>query len=386
MEKIEEFIGGSERRTKLPWGKYAAAGLTVAILMAGAFWMGGQKAVLLPPAQTDTQAPHPTLQPTEATAEPVQPSPTITTEATGEAEKAVPTGNSVTNLCNGGIIALLSGNRVVYRTSASVHWFNRLDTEPETWYYYDSEKRSIYTNWEDGEHKLRVELKKDVECRYLYVDPEWLYCVLKQDDGSYAMCRVRNYPENHYIGPIEPIVENVLPDNRFAIRDGYIYYWIYAEGLFRCSLDGSSPELLFDNGGSDNLFGLITFHVSEENVYFWASTGGIYSVPVTGGAALHLLNTREMDGVPTHAVEHDGYFYYVMEKQTDGVRTAPAELWCVKSDGSNNQHIAVLDHADQEVLHMNVGNAVYLRIKTGENVGLYQIPLSGGQLKLLSEY
>lgn len=369
LEKIEHFIAGSQPDTKLSWKKYLVAGLlTVAALTAGVFWLNERNLDSVLPAQ------------------PAKTSETTESAPLASTEQSELSGNSVTNLCNGGFIALTPENNAVYLTSSTLHWFNRLDTDPETKYFYDSNSKNIKTIWKDDEKTLSVELIKDVESHYLYTTSEWLYCVLKQDDGSYAMCRARNYPETHSIGPLEPIIKHVLPNNRFAIQDGYIYYWIQTEGLFRCSLDGSNPELLFNNGGSDNLFGLITFHVSEESVYFWAFTGGIYSVPVTGGPARHLLDTTKMDGVPTHAVWHNGVIYYVMEKQTNGIRTAPAELWCVNMDGSENQHIAVLEHADQEILSMNISNEIFLKVRNGEKICMYKLSLHGGQLNLLLEY
>jgi len=380
MDKIEEFIDGPNQ---FPWKKYVAAGLAAFALLAGAFLLGRSGAASGPSEETKETGNQTSLSATESTEE-------ATTEPTEEAatsptEGPVLPGNTVTNLCNGGVITMTPERNAVLLTSPTVHWLNMLMTEPDTKFFYESKARTIYTRWTEGGEPQSEDLVKDVNCQYLYATYEWLYFALEEADGSYTLYRAENRMETHSIGPREPVVKNVLPNNRIAITEDYIYYWIRTEGLFRCGLDGSNPQLLFNNGGSHNLFGLITFHVTEEDVYFWASTGGIYSVPVEGGGHRYLLDTKKMEGVLTHAVALDGYAYYVMEHSSDGDEKKPAEIWRVRLDGTENQQIATLQSGTMEILCVNASDWLYLKIKDGQNTYLYKLPPNGGEPELVCE-
>lgn len=364
--------------------------LAVILLLVGAYLLPGMfgagEEPPAPPSAAATQSAAPETEPTTVptTAPATEPTTEPITEPASEPTIEVPvlSGNSVTNLCNGAIIALTPNNEAVWTTSKNVQWFNKLATDTDLSYFYNPEQHKIIVQWPEDDKTLSVTLLKDVNCRYLYVTSEWLYCVL-EENGVETLYRAENHPDTHRIGQLQPVVENVLSHNKIAICDDYIYYWIRAEGLFRCRTDGSSSELLFNNGGSKNLFGLLTFHISEDAVYFLASTGGIYSVSITGGSVRHILDTRGLPGVPTHAVEFDGDIYYVMEYRSGDVSTEPAEIWCVKTDGTQNQLLTTLESTDMNILNLNISSALFLKISNGETESMYRFPINGQKLELL---
>lgn len=290
-----------------------------------------------------------------------------------EEEDMGPVGNSQTNLCNGGFVAQPRPGSLAWRR-INTRWLNSFE-ENNISYFYNTEERYIAVQWQDGEKTLKNVLKNDVDCRYLYVTEKWLYCVL-EEDGTGTLYRAENDFANHRIGALQVVAENVLTHNGVAVHDGYVYYWDKAEekGLMKCRTDGSDPQPLFSNGETALHFGLMTFYVAEDAVYFWDSTGGIYAVPTQGGVASHLVDTRERAGKITHAVVCDGKFYYVMEHLTDGVRTAPAEIWCAELDGSNDRQVTVLESSDMDIRVLNALDAnLFFKIRTKDTSELYAL-------------
>lgn len=295
------------------------------------------------------------------------------TEQKKEEEDTGPVGNSQTNLCNGGFVAQPRAGSLAWQR-IHTRWLNAF-AENNTSYSYNTEERYIAVQWQDGEKTLQSVLKNDVDCRYLYVTEKWLYCVLEKD-GTGTLYRAENDFANHRIGALQVVVENILTHNGVAVHDGYVYYWDKAEGkgLMKCRTDGSDPQQLFSNGGTALHFGLMTFDVTVDTVYFWASTGGIYAVPTQGGVASHLVDTRERAGKIVHAVVCDGKFYYVMDHLTDGARTAPAEIWCAELDGSNDRQVTVLESSDMDIRVLNALDAnLFFKIRTKGTSALYAL-------------
>jgi hypothetical protein len=178
--------------------------------------------------------------------------------------------------------------------------------------------------------------------------------------------------------------------NRIAIRDGYIYYWIHTEGLYRCRTDGTDKQLLYREGKDWTYVGWRTFHVSRANLYFIA-TRGVWSVPVTGGSAKAIVHIpqEERDIRLTHAVTHNEKFYYVIVPYADGKASGIPEIWCSETTGENMHMLCSLENENQEVQLLNVvNNSLYLRIAEGTEVSLYKIPLVGAEIapKKLYDY
>jgi len=409
MAKLEEYILSEADQIYIPepepdafWKKYVLMGLALIVLLVGVFFLGkgsdhreetdaDLSGEVSSQADTTQASEEPTQPPTQASTEEQttqSPTETPTKQATEEtsATQKEQAGNTLTNLCNGAVLAPSSDKKVIHMRSADVAWYNRL-IDVGLSYYYNTAERFVAVNWKEGEQTLRVKLLKDVNCQYLYVTSQWLYCVL-EEDGISTLYRAKNNMEAHSIGQLESLVTGVHADpNQIAITGDRIYYWIRTEGLYECRTDGTEPRLLFNNGGSKNLHGLITFHVSDEYLYFWASTGGIYSILLMDGTCRHVVNTKEMAGVPSHAVEMQGKFYYVMRQENDGVRIAPDSIWSVNMDGTENKLIYTMDNTDMDILNLNaVNSTLYLKIADSNSIALYNFSVTNGKMAVSFSY
>lgn len=303
--------------------------------------------------------------------------------AFGGADTAVLSGNSQTNLCEGGVVSQVKEGTVKYMLSTDTRWLNSF-AQDDTNYFYQISTRSIVMQWKEGEDTLW----QNVDCRYLYATPEWLYCLADQE-GVGTLYRAENDITGHTVGAWETVVENVLSHNGVVITDESIYYFVQGEGggLYACSTDGTGPRLLFDNGGASSFFGWMLFHASDEDVYFWVSTGGIYTVPVQGGIARHLVNTRDQEGVPTHAVLCGEKIYYVLEKQGIDGSAKPAEIWCADPGRGDKRLAAALDSADMEVRVLNsLDDNLFMLIHSGSADGIYALYSDRDALMLLREF
>lgn len=297
----------------------------------------------------------------------------------------VTVGNTVTNLCNHGAIAVIPGNAAVYRLSKNIQWFNLFE-KPDTAYCFDSSERSISVTWTENEKFQSSTLLKNVICHYLYVTPDWLYCVLEKD-GVSTLYRAQNNMEEHTIGELTPILTDIYASpNRLAIHGGKIYFWRKDKGLFTARTDGSGETLLFDNNGQGKCNGWITFHVDDEHLYFFVSSYGIYRVNLESAELKKILDTDELDGKVAHAVAVDNKIAYVIRHITDDVVTAPDELWVMNEDGTDAKQLYV----SSESMHIQLLNAnfmeIYLKIVEEGVTTMYRISSYGGELLQGSTY
>lgn len=364
--------------------KHLAAGAAAVALLFGVFLLGrlgkddpatsnNPASILSTATQTEapTQVPE-TSTPTEAPTEATYPAPT----------NVEPVNNSITNLCNGGLI-FDNGTKSIWITSPHIRWYNFFP-EQDISFRYDTSLRAVRTAWNTGEESLICSLIPNVDCRYLGVTENWLYCVLMEDSIA-NLYRATNDTENHSIGELELIVEDIIANNQVAIHNGYIYYWKYGKGLYRCHCDGTNAQLLWIKSEGSSCKGYVTFQVTDNFLYFRVSTGGIYTVPITGGNIKYLVNTNEQTAVVTHAVMQDGRLFFIMEYD-DG--SAPAELWSAETDGANVKRLAVLEDINTKILMLNAGvnSTLYLCAESEQGMYLYKFFVKTNTLALEQEF
>lgn len=107
--------------------------------------------------------------------------------------------------------------------------------------------RAVFINWDEADASYGTALVKDVDCHYLYVTTQWLFCVL-EENGVQTLYRAENDPDNHRIGQLEPLVTDVIAQKGIAITDKYIYLWqnkpigglTIGNSLFRYRIDNTS--------------------------------------------------------------------------------------------------------------------------------------------------
>lgn len=396
MDKLEEYIHSEPSAlppdpTPPPFQIIAVIGCIAAALLAGAFFL--RQARLAPVLPTDpstepvTVSQETTVPPTEAPiATTVPPETTVPpTEAPVVPTEPIPAGNTTTNLCNGGFV-WSDSNAAVFLTSPAVRWYNFFP-ETETSFFYDSVTQRIRASYKNGEQSEFEDLAENVDCRYLYVSPEWICCVLVRD-GKAVLYQAKLDLTNVAAKPdFQPIAYNLRAQGQTAIWKDSIFFWRQQEGLFRRRLDGSGEKLLLDCTNAPEYQEAVMFHVSDQSVYFFTPKGGIYCLPTDGGEPTCILSLQKENCQITHAVERDRMLCYTLECIAEGVRTAPAEIWLANSDGSNNRLLFALENEDMEILVTNTsGSTLYMLISEGGQISLYRHFIHSSAPKLHKEY
>ena len=84
------------------------------------------------------------------------------------------------------------------------------------------------------------------------------------------------------------------------------------------------------------------------------------------------------------AVSSGEKIYYVVQHITDGVRTAPDEIWSMNLDGSENTVIHTVESSDQEICNINIdGKELYIKMLVTGHEMIFKLPFNGGELKFL---
>ena len=286
-------------------------------------------------------------------------------------------GNSQTNLCNSGIVTYLPEEGVyAYRTNGNELFLNGFTVE-DTRYFYNQADRAIIMQWHDGSESQKQVLMEDVLCHYLYVTPDWFYCVL-EEDGVNTLYRAENDPENHAVGELETVVSGFLGNrNHLAIREGYVYYWMEDDGLYRARTDGADVTQVWDQAGVS----WHTFHVTDDALYFWLPSGGIYRVNLQEKNHTHVYDHREEPGKLVGTVEKDGKFYFIVTYLTDGERTAPDEIWCINADGTDKTLVSTLPDISMEATIINrSAGSILIRVEQERQTDLYRVTPETGEL------
>ena len=399
MNKLEEYITGKPVRRRSPVLPIVCI---CAVLLVGGFFLGR---MLLdrdkdrpdddPPGQSsmqskDTKPKETTAPPTtntpETTVPPTTNPPETTVPPTTEPEETIPptvpydptmVGNSVTNLCNDPFLATLDDSRVVILVVLDLQWYNLIPSIDFSC-TYSPNARKVTVKWNSDSQKSPKTPLQDVDCRYLFITTEWAYFALNEGNTE-TLYRATIDTEKGDFGQKQPIVKNILSQNRIAICGDYVYCWIQSEGLCRFQTDGSEKKLLLSSNG----FSVpTTFQVTDGNVYFFEPASGIYSVSVNGGPVRHLLDTRNSGDVITHAVEENGFIYYTKKNASD-----PAEMWCVDTEGKNDFKLASLPEADMEPLALNISlSTLYLRVTQGEKTHLYTLAKNSNTFEFSRTY
>lgn len=292
-------------------------------------------------------------------------------------------GNTVTNLCNEAFTAAQSSKSTVYLSVPNLVYYNWLAVD-DTSYYYDASKKEIVTMWQSGGDRLRITLKKNVTCHYLYVTPDWLFCALEENNVT-TLYRAMNDPENHRIGELEVIDSDIIADsNRIAVYDGWIYYWKRDEGLYNARIEGGYSQLLYSKGSASSCMNWKSFYVNEDDLFFFIRDAGIYAVSRSDGNRRQLLDCGDNAGLIQMAVSSGEKIYYVVQHITDGVRTAPDEIWSMNLDGSENTVIHTVESIDQEICNINIdGKELYIKMLVTGHEMIFKLPFNGGELKFL---
>ena len=293
-------------------------------------------------------------------------------------------GNCQTNLCNGGFVTYMpEQGRYAHGESADELYLNRFDANEGTTYRYDQTDRTVKLKWtENGETQTKVLLEK-VTCHYLFVTPDWFYCVL-EENGTNTLYRAENLPEDHSIGALEKVVSGFLMvNNNLQIHNGYVYYWMDDDGLYRNRLDGSAPTRMWDQGGK----GWEMFYVDDTHVYFWLIKGGFYRASLESNGHEHLCDYAEDPGRITGAVEKDGKFYYTVRYLTDGLLAAPDEVWSINPDGTEKTLVCALSDISMKATGINrTGSLLTLQVEQDGQTYLYRVAPDSGELTMVKTY
>ena len=288
-------------------------------------------------------------------------------------------GNCVTNLCNDGFVTYLPEEGVYsYRTPAQQVYLNRFGTESGS-YYYDRDEGTVVMRWTENDESQSVDLLKDVTCRYIFVTPDWFYCVL-EEGGVNTLYRAENDPEHRAIGELEAVVSGfVIKTNNIAIHEGYVYYWMDDDGLYRCRIDGTDATRVWDQAST----GWRTFYVTEDSLYFVLSKGGFYRANLAEGTHTSLYSYDEEPGIIRGAVEKDGLFYYIVSYDEEGEPTQPDEIWSIMPDGTEKTLVCTMEDVTMRAVKINrsAGN-ILIRVEQDEQIYLYTLDPSTGSLTL----
>lgn len=296
-------------------------------------------------------------------------------------------GNLLTNLCNDAF-ATHSPDGASYHYLNNVHQihWNRFDTDLSGYQFLEDSGR-ITHGWTENGERQTVNLLEDVLCHYLYVTPDWFYCVL-EENGVNTLYRAENKPEEHTIGQLETVVSGFLiEENNIAIKDGYVYYWMDAEGLYRARTDGTGAALLYDKGGASGCYGWHIFQVTQDHLYFWVAKAGLYSVSLEDGSLVNLYSYNEVPGQIAGAVTLNDKIYYILQYFTDGVRTEPDQLWSINLDGTEAALLAAAPDLAMDMKQLNVTMySILMKAEQDGQVCLYKISPSSGEMTLVDTY
>jgi len=292
-------------------------------------------------------------------------------------------GNTLSNLCNNAFIAPNEeGNGNYISSSSDVTGYHYYANNGGM---YHIEKDDVKVVWnEDSVLKSNV-LIADTICHYLYVTPDWLYCVL-EEKGISTLYRAENHPEDHTIGPLYAIASDISSKNHVAIYGGRVYYWVETEGLYQARTDGTGAELLYSMGTVSHCSGWETFEVSDGSLYFHVSGSGFYKISLTDGSLSHWFDLREE--IPEtrvlSAVADNDSVYFVVEYLKDSAKEGQQEIWSLRKESTTPVKLHALEEK-QHVIDINVIRWIYLKLETESGIGLYRIAKEGGALELVKE-
>lgn len=293
------------------------------------------------------------------------------------------TGNTLSNLCNHAFIAPNEEGKGNYISSSSaVEGYHYYANNGGLYHVEDDDVKVVWN--EESVLKSRV-LIRDKRCQYLYVTPDWLYCVL-EEDGISTLYRAENHPEEHTIGPLYTIASDIVGNNQVAIYGGRIYYWVLKEGLYQCRTDGTGAELLYSIGNVSHCRGWETFEVSDGILYFQVSGGGLYKISLEDGTLSQWFDVEEsIPGARVEAaVADDHTVYFVVKYTEDSEKEGLEEIWSMRKDSDHAEKLHSLE-ANQHIRDINVIQKIYLKMDTEAGIGLYRLPLGGGELELITE-
>lgn len=298
-------------------------------------------------------------------------------------------GNFPSNLCNDGFVLANCANKTyVYLTYADIKYSNRFGHEQYASYWYDVKTRTIMLTWnEDGKTK-RLNLKEDVDCNYMYVTPDWFYCVL-EEDGKNVLYRAENKPEEYAIGELKEIVTDLAIENKVAILGDAIYYWKTETGLYKAKLDGTDEKLLWSNENTAAYAGYRTFDVTSDGLYFMSETSVLYKFDFSDNKCYEIYDLRNNSkkGIISHVVADGDEIAFIVTYMEDGVRTASDEIWRLNKNETKAKRIYKMKETSQEIEAINlIGVGLYVKVEEEGVKSIHQMSLDSTDLKLLGEF
>ncbi len=296
----------------------------------------------------------------------------------------VTVGNTLTNLSSSALLADNDEGKAVFLSSSLLRFYNRF-ADGDLFYYYNAANHSIRCGWKDDNGDSHsADFLTGVDCSYLCVTPDWLYYILAEN-GVSNLYRAENDVYTHTIGTPELLAGDIAGSNSAAVSDGWIYYWVKSEGLYRLSLSTGEASALYSLGEGKNCHTWHTFNVTDQELHFFTGNS-LYRVSIGDGGLHYLLNGEgdHNDGVIVSAVANENAVYYAVQYPTSGKAD---EIWSMDYASGTSSLLCVMPSAEQQVESLNLTSQnCYIRISRGDTAELYRLPFFGGELTLVKAY
>lgn len=307
--------------------------------------------------------------------------------ATAE-QLGITAGNSLTNLCNNGLLSENSEGKMFYLSKSTSFFYHRF-ADGKLFYYYDSADRAIRCVWDEGgENTNSADLLTDVTCSYLSVTPDWLYCVLLED-GVSTLYRAENDTEAHTIGELEVLAADIAGENSVAISNGQIYYWGKMTGLHQMPVTTKIPVLVhaLDEGKSCRTWH--TFNLTDSELHFFAGNS-LYRASLADGKLHYLLDGSELYSggkIISAAADETAVYFAVAYFDEDGNRTRADELWRMDYADKQAKLLSTMPSVEDAIEWINLTSRNgYVRINRNGSIELHRFSATDGSLTLINVY
>lgn len=265
-------------------------------------------------------------------------------------------GNTQDNLCNFGFIGRGIGNeqRVLQN-----QFCEELD-----YFYSPASKNVLLQHKVDDKYAVEV-LLRDVDCSYLYVVPEWIVYVIKEE-GVWNLYRAENEFQNFAMGEPKLLESDILAENNVIVNDGLIYYWKANEGLYSMKINTEERNLCFGMQEGVSYRGWEMYNIENDIVYYSNGYNLLWISLEDKRHVFHMDGEEHFPGGMIVSAISKGDDTYMAVHYKDGIK--PDEIW--KKEGKEAPQLyVVLDAVDQQILHLNLSDyRVYAWIEENDEI------------------
>lgn len=276
-------------------------------------------------------------------------------------EICIDSGNTIGNLCNGGVVANISDENYTYIGGPNDRYYNMYTKDFLV--HYSIAKKEIVLTYKENEKLSSKMLLENVECSYLYANPEWIYYMI-EEDGVSNLYRAENKLHDFAIGKPQLLASGVLKQNGVAIHNGYIYYWVKNEGLYRMKTDGRENALFYKQENK-NYVNWATYDVTTDYLHF-RNGNKLYRLSLERLKVSTLLNGDSYfpDSKIVSVVQQAGMTLLAVHYEDE---TKADEIW--KFEEGKEAELLITMPLEERIEIVNIeGNTCYIWLKNNEKM------------------